>query len=305
MIDCKICNLEFANDKVFHSHLKKIHGIFQCDYYVKHYSKKSLLFQKPIPFFDKKDYFEREFIDYNEFCEWCFKSDEQEVRKKIETLIKKRIELKDHKFAPFHLELKTLDLPSIALIKQFFGSYKNLCQTLYKEPLFGKVLIEDFNDVDENLEVLIDTREQMPLYFRKCHIEKLFVGDYLLASSDSCNTFVDRKSAADFIGTLSFHNLKRFKAEIEKAQGLDSYLFVVIEDTLESVIIEAKKFRKNSSYAFVFHNMREICHKYPRRVQFLFSGSREKSQALIPKLLVHGRRLWKTDLQYYIDRKKI
>ena len=304
MVDCKICEEKFETDKAFHSHLKKIHGEFQQDYYVKHYPRKSLLYKRQIPFLSKKEYFNTEFLDYNEFYQWCLVEKADTVKEKIKQMVGNRIQCKNYQFAPFYLELHTLNLPSIHIIKKFFGSYNNLCREMGKEPLFNKKFPTEVNDPynEEDFEILIDTREQQPLNFKRSRSEKLFVGDYLLSSGDSCRTFVDRKSTADFIGTLSFHNLERFKKEIEKAQFLDSYLFVVVEDTLLNVINHAKKFRKNSSCSFVFHNMRELCHQYPRRIQFLFSGSRKNSEKLIPKLLLHGTKLWQTDVQYFIDK---
>jgi hypothetical protein len=35
----------------------------------------------------------------------------------------------------------------------------------------------------------------------------------------------------------------------------------------------------------------------------VFSGSREKSEELIPKILVLGKKLWKVDLQYFWDKE--
>jgi hypothetical protein len=45
--------------------------------------------------------------------------------------------------------------------------------------------------------------------------------------------------------------------------------------------------------------MRELQRQYSDCCQFVFSGSREKSQELTPKLLVMGKKLWKTDMQYF------
>ena len=47
--------------------------------------------------------------------------------------------------------------------------------------------------------------------------------------------------------------------------------------------------------------MRYLTHKYPRNVQFIFTGDREKSLDLIPRLLYFGDSLWNVDVQYYID----
>ena len=49
--------------------------------------------------------------------------------------------------------------------------------------------------------------------------------------------------------------------------------------------------------------MRNLTHKYPRKVQFIFTGSREKSLELIPRLLYFGNSLWNVDIQYYLDNE--
>ncbi len=58
-----------------------------------------------------------------------------------------------------------------------------------------------------------------------------------------------------------------------------------------------------SNLTYIFYNMRQIIQDYPRRCQFVFTGSRESSQQLIPKILYYGKKLWKTDLQYFIDTR--
>jgi hypothetical protein len=51
--------------------------------------------------------------------------------------------------------------------------------------------------------------------------------------------------------------------------------------------------------------MRKITHMFPRKCQFVFSGGRNRSQNLIPILLEAGEHLWQSDVQYYIDSKKL
>ena len=48
--------------------------------------------------------------------------------------------------------------------------------------------------------------------------------------------------------------------------------------------------------------MRVLAHEFAGTCQFLFTGSRENSELIIPKLLVLGDKLWDVDLQYYIDK---
>ena len=51
--------------------------------------------------------------------------------------------------------------------------------------------------------------------------------------------------------------------------------------------------------------MRLITHEFPDNCQFVFTGNRQNSISIIPKILKLGRSLWNVDLQYYIDKNKI
>ena len=95
--------------------------------------------------------------------------------------------------------------------------------------------------------------------------------------------------------------ISRFKKEIEKAVALESYLFVVVESDINKIKSNQSKFRKKSNLEYVFHNMRSLTHEYPRRIQFIFTGSRKKSMQIIPRLLYYGKELWNVDIQYYLD----
>jgi len=49
--------------------------------------------------------------------------------------------------------------------------------------------------------------------------------------------------------------------------------------------------------------MRLLMHKFAKKCQFIFTGGRKESEEMIPKLLVYGKKLWETDLQYFIDKR--
>jgi len=300
MNKCQICQLNFKTDKSFHAHLKK-HGLYQAEYYCKYYPRYSLYYKKQIPFINKADYFSKEFVDLNELLVWEKNADSQLVKAKCLELLSKRIEEKGYEYAPFHNELKTLELPPIDIFKKHFKSYSKACRAINKEPIFNKPMPFEFYDKDiPEFEILVDTREQDPLPFEKTKKEKLYIGDYLNNQGEYTYTYVDRKSETDFLGTLA-SGVERFSREIEKAVALDSYLFVVIETTINKIKYNHKKFRRKTSLEYVFHNMRYLTHKYPRSVQFIFTGDREKSLDLIPRLLYFGSSLWNVDVQYYLD----
>ena len=163
--------------------------------------------------------------------------------------------------------------------------------------------MKDFFKEDKDLDlvkILIDTREQKPLSFPKSMSMKLDFGDYAVGGPHYDYTYVDRKSESDFKGTMST-GFNRFKRELHRAVQFDAYIFIVIESTVE-------KLKKNNIFSphksnlpYIWHNMRLLTHLFPGKCQFIFSGGRRESEALIPKLLVYGKKLWGTDLQYFID----
>ena len=192
----------------------------------------------------------------------------------------------------------------VKMFKKHFKSYTKACKAIGLEPLLNKPMPKDFTALKEidNLEMLVDTREQDPLPFKKTNIEKLYVGDYLIKGKEYTYTYVDRKSESDFLGTMS-GGISRFKKELEKAVALESYLFVVIESSIDSIKKNQSRFRRKINLEYIFHNMRDLMHEYPRKIQFVFTGSREKSLKLIPLLLYHGKKLWDVDVQYYLDHE--
>jgi hypothetical protein len=296
MIQCKICSESFNNDRAFHAHLKK-HNLYQAEYYCTHFPRYSLYYRQRIPFKNKQQYFETEFIDYSEFLKW-----EKANNPEIVELLKKRVDQKSYRFAPFHNELITLNMPSLTIYKKYFNSYTAACKLLNIEPLFNKNLPEVFKSTDvSKLPILVDTREQDPLSFENTKVEKIYVGDYLIADKKYfTNTFVDRKSESDFLGTMA-SGIERFEREVQRAVELNCYLFVVVETTIANILINQKKYNRKTNLEYVFHNMRSLCHKYPRHTQFIFTGDRNKSLEIIPKLLYHGKSLWQVDIQYFLD----
>ena len=64
-----------------------------------------------MPFKNKSDYFENDFADRDQLVEWCKIAPDQEVKKYIIELAKRRIKQKKYTHAPFYLELLKRQLP--------------------------------------------------------------------------------------------------------------------------------------------------------------------------------------------------
>ena len=301
MINCKICNKSFKSEKGLHCHLKQ-HGITMAEYYTKYYPRENKLTGEPLPFKNKADYFSKDFSTRAQLIKWCSQSDQEEVGDYILELLKSRVSSKSLKRGPSHIELRISDLPPIDSYKKAFGSYTSACNAAGVEPLFSSKLPEGFKEVDvSGLKIFIDTREQKPLSFDLSESMKLDFGDYTAAGKDYSYTYVDRKSAGDFIGTLGVNNLERFRNELSRARDLDCYLFVVVESSLDKIYKHNRWGPHSSNLKFIYHNMRVLNHEFADSCQFVFAGSRSGSEYLIPRILKLGKALWSVDLQYYID----
>ena len=114
---------------------------------------------------------------------------------------------------------------------------------------------------------------------------KLDFGDYTAAGSDYDYTYIDRKSAGDFIGTLSVNNLDRFRRELERARDMDCYLFIITESSINEIYKKNRWGPHSTNLKFIYHNMRVLAHDFADTCQFVFSGSREASELIIPKIL--------------------
>lgn len=268
------------------------------DYYVKHYQRKNKLTGELLPFKNYKDYFEKDFSQSHQLMEWIDKADDFEVKDYIIKLLHKRTMDKAIDYGPTELELISAGLPSVDIYKKYFGSYTYACEEVGIKPLLGEKLPKGFyNDYSET-KILVDTREQQPLSFKNSESYKLDVGDYGATSKDYDYTYVDRKSFGDFCGTTTV-GYSRFCKELDRCRSLGAYMFVVMEFPFNEIEEYNKKSYKKYKLDYALHNMREIQKQYKDCCQFVFAGSRELSELLIPKLLVFGKQLWNTDLQYF------
>lgn len=294
---CKECGQEFSSQRSLHMHIKK-HDIMLGDYYVKHYQRRNKLTGELLPFKNHKDYFEKDFSQPHQLKEWCEKNSDHEVREYILKLLKKRISEKELDYGPTNLELVSSGLPSIDTYKKYFGSYTNACKMCNVKPLLSRQLPKAFFDNYDRKKILIDTREQKPLQFPVSEKHKLDIGDYAVGGEDYSYTYVDRKSYADFCSTVT-NGYSRFCREMDRCETLGAYMFIVVEMNFNGMEKYNKTNYKKFNLDYVYHNMRDIQSKYKESCQFVFAGSRDYSKELIPKLLVLGKGLWHTDVDYF------
>lgn len=277
-----------------------------AEYYTTFYPRYNKLNGEPLPFKNKEDYFNKDFSTYQQMIKWCNASDPLEVKEYLRHQLQHRIDSKELQYAPCHLDMRTKKLPPLSFYKKIYGTYSNACKEQNIEPLYNTALPADFwedNKEIDNLDIFIDTREQKPLKFKNSTEMKLDFGDYTIGGSYYDYTYVDRKSGSDFKSTLGI-GYNRFRKEIDRCREFNSYLYIIIESDIKKIYKNNHFAPHKSNLTYIFYNMRQIIQDYPRRCQFVFTGNRKNSEELIPKLLYYGKRLWKTDLQYFLDTRE-
>lgn len=303
-MNCLECNATFDNERSLHAHLKA-HKMYLADYYCKHFPRKCLFDGLPLQFKDKETYFHSLFANRKNMEMWLSKSPIEQKKPVLAELLSWRVKDKGLKFAPPEIELLTSGLPSIDEYKKTFGSYSYAAKEAGVEPMFASRppegwLMKDFSAK----KILVDTREQLPLKFSNSAVHKLDIGDYGVSGEDFDYTFVDRKSFADLCGTLVLENYERFRREVIRCKEQGCYLWVVVETKLSEIETTNHHAPHKANLRFIFHQLNSLVQEFPHHLQFVFSGGREKSKDLIPRLLCFGRQLWNVDMQYFLKEGK-
>jgi hypothetical protein len=299
---CKICGKTFT-ERGLHGHIIKAHNIAVPAYYEQHVPRYDRLTGEKFVFGDYFTYTSADFVSRKNERDWLKQAKAEDAKTYLLKCLRARMDLKKLAFAPSYVEFETSELPPYKAYVYFFGSYSAACKELGVEPL-----LRDRKEVpplaSKNVEIFIDTREQRPLKFKNARKQKLAFGDYTLSGDDYTYTYVDRKSDSDFKSTVTL-NQERFIKELDRAVAMDSYVYVVVEESIAQIELLNKMAAHTVSMNYVWSSMRKIQHIHPRRTQFVFTGSRENSEKIIPYLLRYGKELWDTDVQYLLHTKGI
>lgn len=304
MVKCKLCQQDFKDDKSFHAHLKS-HKLRMVEYYQNHEPRYDLLTGELINFKSKDYYFSNDFNNKINLKKWLKSQPAEKRQEYLSNFLKKRKEKHSLKFAPSEVELRSITSPAIPFYQEVFGDYYSCCASLGMERKYEYPdSLLKYNE-KEGFKIFIDTREQKPLVIDyPTELKGLKFGDYAL-SDPSCKCYIERKSIADFIGTLS-GGYERFCREIERALAADASLVVLVERPLQECLsfqhlnYVSKKIKVTPE--FVFHNVRDIIQKYPS-VQFLFVDGREECVRVMKRIFFSDGEFKKYDLQLMYDLK--
>jgi hypothetical protein len=309
LIKCKACSKEFESEGSLHKHLKA-HKLRMAAYYQKYYPRFDGYDDKIIKFKSKRYYFETDFNSRRNLKLWLTKQPENIAKDYCRNKLADRIKEKDIKYSPTEVELRSLMFPPITYLHKLFGNYYRFCEKELglknKYTIFPKrIYTNDFHK--EERKIFVDTREQKPLKFDlPIEVKTLNFGDYAFShEQNSCNTYIERKSIGDFVGTLS-GGLERFEKEIVRSMENDAYLIILIEDSLDNcksfpyLPHVSKKIKATPE--FIFHNVRSLIQKYPT-IQFLFVNGRKEASRVVQRIFSCKCFHQKIDLQLAYDAK--
>jgi len=144
--------------------------------------------------------------------------------------------------------------------------------------------------------IIVDTREQLPLWTKNVINKKLDVGDYSINGHED-KISIERKSLSDLFGTLGTGH-KRFKKELERALKL-IYFAIVIDGSYSSCI--NKEFNGSHHTTMKGEDITSIIMtihmKY--KVPIFFTNGRIESKNIIRSLLTTYYKLYnKVELLY-------
>ena len=315
MVKCAVCGKEFETDRQLHAHLKA-HKLRMAEYYQVYFPRYDKYDNKIIKFKNKEQYFESDFNSRTNLRMWLKNSTNQEVKDYCKSILIKRKEKKNLTYTPCQAELRSLVFPPIQYYNQIFGDYYKLCSELgfkNKHKNCGEITVASEWQNPE-YEILIDTREQRPLRFkRNVKLMKLDYGDYAFSSSEaSCKAFIERKAVGDFLATIS-GGYERFEREIKRSIEDDANLIIIIEQKLSSVLYfnHQRKGHGGRVYSkvkatpeFIIHRVRSMSQKFPT-IQFLFVEGKRESARVIEKIFTSGCVHKKIDLQLAYDEGKL
>jgi len=300
---CEECKKEFAAEKELHYHLRS-HKIKVEDYYKKFYNRVDKFSNDPIPFKNRTEYLDADFISKTNLRQWLKKQPIETAQDYCRGLLQKRMKDKGAKFAFTQVELRSLPIPAINYYDCIFkDGYYKLCADLGLELKFKK-FDRKYPSIESKVKFIkCDSREQKGLNLDfPIEISTLNYADYTIDNPElNERVYVERKSLADLLGTLT-SGLERFSNELERALIDNSYIVVIVEGSIDNALkfnYLPHIFCKMHPDA-VFHNLRELLQRYSN-FQIAFCSGRKEASRVLKRVLFEKGLARNTDIQLGLD----
>ena len=306
-IFCKECNKSFEIEKSLHFHLKA-HNLDVPTYYQRHYPRYDWWDGTLIKFKDKDHYFSENFNSRANLISWLTqKAAPEEARIYSIELLKQRKEEKGLIYAPDHVYLKSLMIPSVDYYEKYQDGYNRVCESIGLKSQYDyttKITVETAKK--QEMIIHYDSRERDPLLFTVKTVKNtLNFADYSVGGELFDNIWVERKELGDLISSFS-NGYERIQREIERAKEQCAYLIFACERPLkEALAIEHLPFlHMQCTSSFIFSRIRRILEKYIN-VQFCFCNGRGHLSNLIESIFLIGKNIKKIDIQHKIDNRQL
>lgn len=300
---CQICNAEFTTAHPWNEHHIKL-----ADYFHKFFPRCSKLTGKIITFKSVDQYENADFENLQERNIWLKNAGDEAKNYILDLLIKRKIK-KNWIYAPGQTQLKLANIPSILYFeKQFNLSFQEICKKLdFKIRFKNDLKIISKIDWVATLEVIQDTREQVPIQFGdniSISVTKLDYADY--AIKDNLKIAIEKKSIGDLAGTMSA-GYERFKRELARAKKDKGYIIILCDSSynnFKSIEFLPQTKRIKASCEFLSKRIRDLYEEFDN-FQLCFSENKKHSSKVAEFILKMGKKIKNIDLQYLIDSKII
>lgn len=320
-VTCQFDQTQHETLEGFHAHLRE-NRVSQKLYYTSYHKKVDRLTGEPIEYKDRDQYLSAEFASKENLRRWLSLHVE-EGKAWARAWLTNRRAAKGLVYAPSQTELRTLVCPSMPYYDAMFaaeGGYYGVVKTLGFETRYGDHA-PAFTPPARDWVLVEDSREQAPLRTAlTTRTEALTVGDYALAAPHDAGTRIERKSLADFCGTMSGRqvthdnkkkaarvdsSLARFTRELARARESNLYVVMMVECDIAKAQLfghlpETKHVKASASY--LFHNLRSLLIEFPLHFQALFVDGRAEMERVVVKTLQLGTQVKELDLQSLYEK---
>lgn len=313
-IICKVDNTEHSDRDALHKYLRHI-KMTQEKYYIEYETRYDPYTKNALPFKNATQYLAAEFESKESLREWL-RADKEGGKKWAIEFLRKRRESKSLVYPPSQVELHSLLAPTIRYY-QWAGGYNKICTELGYTIRFENLTQQLPDELPQDAVLVEDTREQKPIGLTSHTVinRKLPYGDYGLDGGYDKGIYIERKSLADFISTISDRtierktgddsNLARFSRELGRAGETGAYIVVLVEESIDKALTFNQDFHYSKhrvSPEHIFKNVRDL-YKDFNNFQILFVNGREEMARAIPRLLSAGDFVRNADLQYLYETK--
>lgn len=318
---CQFDQSEHADLAALHAHLRKWR-VKQERYYHEYHPRRDRLTGELLPYKDYTQYHSAEFASKTNLKRWLTANKVEGLAWAIDWL-RRRKEEKGLVYAPSQAELRTTMSPSIPYYDAMLadsGGYHGLAARLGFLPRYLPIELLPEIGAPVGATIIEDTREQSPLKLSVPTISRaLEVGDYAFDTPHDQGIRIERKSLADFCGTMNGRlittkgkkvtrvdsALARFAREMDRAVAANLYVVMMVESDIneaQSIGYLPQTRHVKASASYLLHNLRDMLTRYPLHLQVVFVAGRTEMAAKLVKVLSMGLAIKTLDAQLAYER---